>query len=221
MKSETYVNPSEILWAVTEGYYYLAAWLQHHEYEVDAREDDGGRTLLHWAVQENRTNILHLLLSRGANPEALDEYSITPFSSAASDGNLRFLKIMRHHGANPSGVPGINVPLIIATAYCRSRCVRYLLYHGANPNACDSKGATALLMAVHHGHHVLASLLLRHGARTDVRDEDGGLLWEIREGGKTPKTTRKTEQNGLTLWEMAIENEDTKMLKILNSSHAE
>ncbi|RPB12257.1 hypothetical protein P167DRAFT_574616, partial [Morchella conica CCBAS932] len=39
-----------------------------------------------------------------------------------------------------------------------------LLKSGANPNAADARGATALHKASHAGHHAIVVLLLAHGA---------------------------------------------------------
>lgn len=219
MRTNIYARDSEVLAAVFDGEYQRAAELIPRFYDVDAREDDGGeRTFLHWAVQEGHTNILRWLLQHGANPEALDMHSITPFAAAAADGNLRFLKIMRHYGANSNGVSPQNVPLIDAVAWNRWKCVRYLLLHGADINAKDKDGATALVYAVHHCLHGMASYLIHKGARTNVRDEGGSLLWELENENITPKTTRDVKiEGGLTLWEMAEERNDARMLRILNS----
>lgn len=219
MKKKTYERESEVLAAVVYGEYQLAARLIGTDYEIAALEEDGGgRTFLHWAVQEGQTNIVHWLLQHGANPEALDRHDITPFAAAAADGNLRFLKIMRHYGAKPNGVSPKYVPLHIAAAWNRWKCVRYLLLHGADINA-QGQGGTALVYAVHHSLHGMTSYLIHNGARTDVKDEGGHLLWELEDENITPKTTRDlTMEGGLTLWEMAEERNDARMLRILNAA---
>ena len=50
---------------------------------------------------------------------------------------------------------------------------------GADVNAFDSDGRTALHQAVRQGNLRLARVLLEHGARVDIRDNDGELAGEL------------------------------------------
>jgi ankyrin repeat protein len=58
--------------------------------------------------------------------------------------------------------------------------VRFLLSHGANPNASTSRGITALMIADRVGSREAAELLSAHGAKvfdaTDLRSK-AALTW--------------------------------------------
>lgn len=51
--------------------------------------------------------------------------------------------------------------------------VRYLLDHGADPNAVAELDYNALQWAVREGHVKIAEILLEHGAQVELRDKDG------------------------------------------------
>jgi len=51
--------------------------------------------------------------------------------------------------------------------------VRALLHSGADVNARDRFGQTALMLAAHHGHAALVGLLIEHGADLNVRAKYG------------------------------------------------
>lgn len=64
-----------------------------------------GFTLLILAAQEGNTAIGRLLLSKGADINRGTNHgaaSLTPFSHAAANGRVAFVKLLLDHGANPS-----------------------------------------------------------------------------------------------------------------------
>ena len=63
--------------------------------------------------------------------------------------------------------------LMRAARYGRTRMVRALLEHGADPNVARSDNFTALSLAAFFGHTEIVEMLLKHGARTDVSTRFG------------------------------------------------
>jgi hypothetical protein len=63
-------------------------------------------------------------------------------------------------------------PLMAAVKYSWPKMVRMLLEHGANPNACDSQGRTALHYAAKRSFDC-CKILLRSGADVNARDHAG------------------------------------------------
>jgi hypothetical protein len=51
--------------------------------------------------------------------------------------------------------------------------VRELVRRGVDVNHQDGQGSTPLMAAAWHGHPEVVKLLLRHGARTDLKDREG------------------------------------------------
>ena len=49
----------------------------------------------------------------------------------------------------------------------------YILFSGANPDAADGSGSTALLIALRESSHVTVDCLLKHGCDVSVTDKLG------------------------------------------------
>ena len=83
-----------------------------------------------------------------------------------------FEKLLRENpkAAQAKGFGG-STPLMYAALYGDARSARLLLEKGADPNARNEAGATALLWAVDEPE--TARLLLEHGADANARSEDG------------------------------------------------
>lgn len=58
-----------------------------------------------------------------------------------------------------------------ASQYEREECMAMLLEHGADPNAKDSSGNTALHYAVWHNNMSMAAKLLAHHADINIRNK--------------------------------------------------
>lgn len=103
-----------------------------------------------------------LLLRAGANPSARDSHGSAPLHDAALYGAADRVVLLLEHGAEvdaPWGdpenlsAPAGQTPLMVACGAflglpvlgSPAECVRQLLAHGANPNARDGRGWTALM----------------------------------------------------------------------------
>lgn len=64
-------------------------------------------------------------------------------------------------------------PLLYAADYGQEHVIQYLLSKGANVNAKDKHGITALLAAIWEGHTYCVKTLLDKGASKDGRAPDG------------------------------------------------
>ena len=65
---------------------------------VNAAEADG-MTALHWAAQNDQTEIVNLLLRAGADAKAATRFGITPLQLAANNGNARMIEALIKAGA--------------------------------------------------------------------------------------------------------------------------
>jgi hypothetical protein len=70
-------------------------------------------------------------------------------------------------------------PLLTEAAKGRTAEIKALLDHGADIEAIDRDGRTALMLAAKHGRLETVRLLLARGAKTDIRDRDGDTAYML------------------------------------------
>lgn len=88
----------------------------------------------------------------------------------------------------------INASLLAAAAGGHRDAVKRLLDMGADPNAGDESGRTALHRAAAGGHNDTASYLIKRGAKLDIKDDQGSTaLYEAEKHGhyETVKVIRR------------------------------
>lgn len=120
-----------------------------------------GSTVLVDALRGGSVECTRLLLEHGANPSIADHAQCTPLHFASTDVEL--LKLLVQYGADPkAGVVG--TPLFYAAHFGDPASVKFLLEHGANPNARDGKWQTPLSVAVVNNHAEAVQLLVDSGA---------------------------------------------------------
>lgn len=87
-------------------------------------------------------------------------------------GDLSLLESQLRQGTGPNvHTADGTTPLMFAALYGTPEMVKLLLDHGANPNAVDKRGASALLFAV--GDAKKVETLLAHGADVNARTSTG------------------------------------------------
>jgi ankyrin repeat protein len=134
--------------------------------DVDGRGDDPGVGILGWATcfRQVREDVADYLISHGATLNiwtaiALDKVDEVRGMLARNPELLAAQMTRGHHR---------RTPLHHAAARSRLRMVQVLLELGADPNATDVTGATALTTAVQeNADPALASALLAAGAKLD------------------------------------------------------
>jgi hypothetical protein len=124
--------------------------------------------------------LAEFLLSRGSVPHHC-------LFAAAYNDDAEAIRLLARRGAELDEFVEGGTPLLHAIQYSRLRAVRALLAAGANPDAKDDKGRTAL-------HRMLAKgmdsrvfeLFVQHGARGNVPDATGRTAVEIMRRKKDP-----------------------------------
>jgi uncharacterized protein len=152
------------------------------------------------------------LLKRGADPNAaiakrlwfrsfandetwFDVEGSTPFLRAALAGDLTTMRLLVEHGANPNlATKSEDTPLMASAgigwaAYWTSNAptarldaVKYCLDHGANVNAKDAKGYTALHGAAFRGDNEMVKYLIATGADVQAKTKDGDTVADVANG---------------------------------------
>ena len=98
------------------------------------------------------------------------------FAEAATDGNLHRMQLLNLSGVSVNSRDGSRAPLFLAASEGRLNAVRYLLDHGADVNAIDNTGNTALTEATYYGHVPVIKELLVRGANINSLSAAGTAL---------------------------------------------
>jgi len=98
------------------------------------------------------------------------------FAAAATTGSLHRMQLLHFAGANVNDQSNGCTPLFLAAGEGRLDAVRYLLEEGADVNAREGHGNTALSEATYFGHVPIMKELLVRGADVNALTGDGTAL---------------------------------------------
>jgi len=195
----------------------------------NAKDTKGGQTALMWAVQQGHTALAEELLRAGADVNAGSKSGFTALMFAAqrgeigSDGDVATTRALLSAGADVNAVqPGSKMtPLIIASGMVHPKVVDLLLDKGANTDAVEWIGYTALGWVVRDGGYGIdygnkdkivdiVKALLKHGADPNVRMMN-----------PKSKTTNELSLTGATPLLLAAEVNNTAAIKALMEAGAD
>lgn len=123
---------------------------------IEARDEDRSTPLI-TAAAYGETDVVRLLLKRGADIQAKDKYGNAPLMGASCqcamatmNGTYDIVKIMLEKGADPNGRNQEGTtPLMLASGMQGDPAVlKLLLDAGADPSVKDKHGDTALALAI-------------------------------------------------------------------------
>jgi ankyrin repeat protein len=163
---------------------------------ADANESlPGGETVLMAAARTGNAEVVKLLLARGARVDQKgNEFGETALMIAAAANQDQAAAALIAHGAEVNGrsatleypkdrfglegvvtiLPhGDWTPLMYAGRQGSAAAARVLCEAGAEVNAVDPDGTSALLLAIMNGHFDTAAVLLEHGADANLTDKAG------------------------------------------------
>ncbi len=124
-------------------------------------------TALSKACQLGRTDLVALLLSRGADATGHG----VPLLVAMHGGHVEVMQMLLDHGADVNAKVGRGSTLLHETG--TPEMIKLLLAHGANPSAADDEGITPLHLDAVMAWLEAAQLLLEAGADVNARDSQG------------------------------------------------
>ena len=159
-----------------------------HGADINAAEPSQGQTALMWAAAEGHTEIVDLLVAKGANIHLATKSGFTAlaFATIANDGDA--VKRLLAAGGDPNLKLGDGTELLLAATSHRSTAAAIaLLDAGADPGVKDRQGNTPLHTASQRGNLPLVQSLLAHGASVltvNMAPEGAGRFAAA--GGQTP-----------------------------------
>jgi len=157
--------------------------------------DSDGYSPLALAAARNKTGAIKLLVARGAAIEAAIPGGYTPLFIATAEGKLAAAKALIDAGAKCQGTFGpqkLTLLMAVATQRPPERRLTQVLQkvgpvqladdlvaHGAEVNAASSSGVTALMIAAAHDNAPMIGLLIRAGAKSDMKSAQGQTALDI------------------------------------------
>ena len=188
--------------------------------------DPDGTTALHWAVQQDRVDLVETLISAGAKVKVTNRWGTTPLALAVANGNPGITQALLQAGADPRHpIPQTGTPLLTAARSGNPDVIKALLAAGVNPNeAEETSGQTPLMWAAAEDHPAAVKALLASGADVGKlsHKNETALFFAVRTGditlvnellaagadvnGRTPPDEPKLSPKGDTMLVTAIVN---------------
>ena len=164
--------------------------------DVNGRDKDGFTALIH-AAERNHVATIRALVAAGADLEASVDGGFGPLSLAIESGKFLAAKALIEIGANVNAVAGTDriTPIMVAASQLavgesakeieRRQGLRStdiataLVERGANVNAANAHGVTALMIASARGNIPMLGLLLEAGADPNLKSKAGKTAIDI------------------------------------------
>lgn len=144
-------------------------------------QDADGRTVLISAAAHGDLDVVNVLLSRGVDLNVKDRRGYTALSHAVEAMYEDVVDALLSHPDLDPNVRGLNSrPVLLAYVWRDNpERVEKLLAHGADVNAQDADGDTALHSVAQTGNIGIMQRLLDKGANPNVKNKEGGtpLMW--------------------------------------------
>lgn len=142
--------------------------------------DNQGKTALHYAVMQNNSEAVSLLLQYGANVNAVDHSMCTPLQKAliVNDNHELVSILLSHPELNFDAIrlrdeEGLAF-LYYAAQHNKPEVVAWLLEKGVNPNIVCYEGRTVLQTALlYESFEVVKALLSCSNVEVNARDNEG------------------------------------------------
>ncbi|KAK0668609.1 ankyrin repeat-containing domain protein, partial [Cercophora samala] len=148
---------------------------------LEAETYDCDRHPIHGAARVGQTEIVQLLLEKGAEPDPEDSCGLTPLWSAADNGHDAVVQLLLSAGAEPNvmGLKTSRRPIHHAAQRGHLELVWTLLKHGgsATPESdgFDNAVPSPFTLACDKGNIELLELLLDHGANINYVNEASAI----------------------------------------------
>eukprot|EP01038_Epipyxis_sp_PR26KG_P012515 gene12515-16785_t len=129
--------------------------------DLECKNIDGYSPLA-WSVYHGKDRIVSLLIKKGSKIESKSNNGQTPLLLAAKHGYDHIIVLLLNNEAR-ADIEALdnhkNSPLILASIFARANVVKILLINGANMEAQNNNGKTALHYATINGHTNIVQMI--------------------------------------------------------------
>jgi ankyrin repeat protein len=174
------LRPSDLPAAAAAGALATVQRLLELGFAVDTQDDQGASALLR-ACGAGHREIAACLLDAGADPALAARSGVTPLAAAVAARREALVALLQNKVSADQRLPNDATALMVATAMGYPEIAEQLLDAGADVNAVDAGGRSAMHAAAQFGFEHNDSLrarrlfdvLLRHGADINHADSEG------------------------------------------------
>lgn len=212
---------------IHQGHDFVVNMLLENGADANFRRDPFERTVLHVAIEQNRSVMVESLLGNNADNNARDTKGRTPLLLATQRGLCGLVNILLKNGAKEDGWTA----LLLAADGGHEKVVALLLQADEAVNKADENGETALHQAAGKGHEKLVELLLRTGADVDKASKNGWTALHGAAGGRHEKIVElllqagadvnKSSEGGWTALHQAATNRQAEVVRLLLQASAD
>lgn len=128
-----------------------------------------GDTPLHAAIKLGQIDTVEILLSHGANINAVNGEDLNALQLAIAENQTDIAKFLIQNGADITAKNSIGFDALrLAAVKGKWEIIDILIKHGADVNIGQNTGETALLLAVENKHENCVEILLKHNADPSI-----------------------------------------------------
>lgn len=134
--------------------------------------DEFGMSALMYASEIGESDVVRLLLDRGADVTLVDsDQKGALFYAIEMNQKIDIVQMLLEAGSDPNEQDSTGLaPLMLASEGGHEEIARLLLNAGGNPRLANDAGKTALMFASEGGHAEIVRMLLDAGSDVDARD---------------------------------------------------
>lgn len=198
---------------------------------LEWREAWMDRTVLIMAIQKDQTDVIKLLLDKGAAVNVMSRSGISALMEAIMQRNLEMVHLLLKKGVNVnqvSNTKGQGTALSIAVALGNPEIVQALLDKGADVNKSGYRSPSTLIIAAECDRAVIIKMLLNHHAAINAVDYFGwtGLMRAAAKGNleaikvlldNGASMNLKNKDGGRTALILAVQGNHPEAVKLLIS----
>ena len=180
-----------------------------------------GWPALYWATHKENTEMVSILLEKGAEVNAKNSGGSTALIKASLNGHAEVVRMLLNNGAdvNVKDDTGTTA-LFSAILYRHTEVVRILLENGADVHVKTMYGSTTLDMASWDGDIEIVAMLLENGADVNAKSTTGSTaLMKASLNGHT-EVVRMLLEKGADV-NVKDDNGSTALMKAILNGHTE